>query len=182
MRKDDPRRDDTEAWSTRKLSKKTLARNQVAAALGSNPVTQTLLSSPAAQTAAATLAVGAAPKALKALPKAVRLAVTTVAAGGAQVAAEAGVSALAGTASIVGILAAAGLGSYFTTRWILNRTNRRNEALALASDSYRQAKQNAALAAGLGKDQAYLLPPAVLKALSEQYKAVTAEIRSRTFI
>lgn len=179
--KNDPRREDTDTYSTRKLSAKTLRKNQVAAALGSNAITRSVLDTPAAQTAAATLAVGASSKALKALPRAARAAIATIGAGGAQVAAEAGVSAALGTASIVGILAAAGLGSYFTTRYILNSSTRRDEALAKASDAYRQAKQQAAQAAGYGRDEAYRLPSQVLKALSEQYKAVTSEIKQARF-
>lgn len=176
MLKDDPRRDDDLNWSSRKLSARTLQKNQVAAALGGNAVTRSLLSSPAAQTAAGTLLVGAAPKAVRALPKLIRAASSAVAAGGAQVAAEAGVSTFVGTASIAGVLAAAGLTSYFTTKWILERSSRRSEALALASDAYRKARAD--MAAQLGR----ALTAAELKALADHYKAVTAEIRSRIFI
>lgn len=176
MGKNDPRRDDDVNWSTRKLSAKTLQKNQVAAALGGNAVTRTLLSNPAAQTAGATLLVGAAPKAVKALPKLIRGATAAIAAGGAQVAAEAGVSTLVGTGSILGVLAAAGLGSYFTTKWILDRSSRRDEALAMASDAYRKARAD--MAAALGR----ALNAAELKALADHYKAVTADIRSRIFI
>lgn len=83
-----------------------------------------------------------------------------------------GGAALSGAASagVVGLLAAAGIGSYFATRWIIDNYPTKARRLEAAAIAYRRSRND--LAASLGRE----LNAAEHKALADHYKSVVASI------
>lgn len=186
VRKDDPRfLEEDEAlmagreprYPHRKPSKASKQRFAVGEVLGESEVARGLLGSSTARTVASTAVVAATPRILRAVPRAIKAATAarfTVGAGIAQ-------GATVGGAGVVALLAAAGLGSYFGTRYIIENFPTKARRLAAAADAVKQARRGAAIAAGLGRDGAAQLPPAVLKALADHYRAVVADINKYPF-
>lgn len=139
----------------------------VGAVIGSSPLADALLS-PTGKVVASGLVVTKGPALARALVKGIK------AATGARMAVGAGIweGATVGGLGVGAFLAAAGLGSYFGTRYILDHFPTKSRRLLAASQAYRQSRLD--LARELGRE----LLPAELKALSDHYKAVTADINS----
>jgi hypothetical protein len=177
MYKGDPRLEEVQpngedlVWLSRKPSKQTAQKNQIAEVLGENAVARSLLDSPGARSVAGTALATQIPRVARAIPRAVK------SLGAArQVGAGIWAGSTVGGAGVVALLAAAGLGSYFGTRYIIDNFPTKDRRLAAASDAYKQAKRNAAIAAGLGRDGAAELPPEVLQTLAAHYKQVVKDI------
>lgn len=179
MYKGDPRLEEVQpngedlVWLSRKPSKQTAQKNQIAEVLGENAVARSILDSPGARNVAGVALATQVPKILRAAPRA-------IAKLGAARAVGLGIweGATVGGAGVVALLAAAGLGSYFGTKYILENFPTKERRLAAAAEAYKQAKRNAAIAAGLGRDGAANLPPEVLATLAAHFKQVNAKIRS----
>lgn len=166
VRKDDPRYEDednalmagTEArYVHRKPSKATKQKYFAREVIGDSPVLDAVLS-PTGKTVLAGAAVSQARK-IPALLKAAR----NVAVGLGTFALDYGIL---GT----GIVAAAGFGSYFATRWIIDHYPTKQRRLDAAADAYRKSRRD--LAAALGRE----LTAAELAQLSAHYKDVVREI------
>lgn len=83
--------------------------------------------------------------------------------------------ATVGGLGVVSFLAAAGLASYFGTRYIIDHFPTKQRRLDAAADAYRKARRD--LAASLGRE----LNAAELKSLSDHYKQVQRDINSYPF-
>lgn len=172
---DDPRLDDDENYSTRKPSKKKLRERQVGEALPE-------FLSPGMKTV---VAGAVAPQVLKSVqrttPRIAKAVVNVAKKVGGTVLPVARTGALAaegvtlGAPGVVALLAAAGLGSYFGTRWIIDHFPTRQRRLNAAADAYRQSRRT--LAASLGRE----LTAAEQKELAAHYKQVVREINESLF-
>lgn len=180
VRKDDPRYEDEDNAAmtggvARYVHRKPSARAKqvyaVGETLGNNSVARGLLDSPTARTVVGTAVATQAPRIIRAIPKAIR------AATGARMAVGAGIAegATVGGLGVVAFLAAAGLASYFGTRYIIDNFPTKARRLAAASDAYRKSRVD--LATSLGRN----LNAAELKSLSDHYKQVVKDINAYPF-
>lgn len=155
----------------RKPSKKTKQEYAIGSVIGASPAAG-LLSTPAAQAAATTAAVGAGKVAYRAVPK--------IAKALAKVALPVGAgiwegSTVALTGGTLGLLAAAGLGSYFGTRYIIEHFPTKARRLEAAATAYRTSRRD--LAARLGRE----LTQGEQKELAAHYKDVVRGINASRF-
>lgn len=145
----------------RKPSKATKQKYAVGEVIGSSPLVDSVLS-PTAKTLASAAAVAAAPKVARAIPKALRAAT--------KVSPQA-IGTAIGLLARWSVVGAAGVGSYFATRWLIDNFPTKQRRLDAAADAYRQARRE--LAAQQGRE----LNAAELAALALHYKQVVADIQ-----
>jgi hypothetical protein len=129
---------------------------------------------PALAKTLAPLAIGAAPRAIKALPKAIKAITSTPVQTGVLSRFVGGATALPLSGFGVSVLAAAGLGSYFTTKWLLEKYSKgaRQDA---ALKAYLKSRRE--MAAALGRP----LTTAELQALNAHYQQVVRELKASRF-
>jgi hypothetical protein len=170
VRKDDPRYEEEDQalmegreprYPHRKPSKATKQKYAVGEVIGSSPLVDSVLS-PTAKTVASAAAVAAAPKIVRAIPKALRAAT--------KVSPQA-IGTAVGLLARWSVVGAAGVGSYFATRWLIDNFPTKQRRLDAAADAYRQARRE--MAAQLGRS----LNEAELAALALHYKQVVADIQ-----
>lgn len=168
MRKSDPRYDEEDdalmvgrqpRYLHRKPSKAAKQTYAIGEVVSSNPVARSLLANPAAQTVAAATTAAALRKATPKLLGVARKGAVAL-----------GTFALDYGILGVGIVAAAGLSSYFATKYILEHYPTKQRRLNAAADAYRKSRRD--LAATLGR----ALTAAELKQLADHYKSVVAAI------
>lgn len=127
--------------------------------IGSSPIADAVLS-PTGKTVLAAAAVSQAKK-VPTILKAAR----NVATGLGTIALDYGIAG-------AGLVAAAGFGSYFATKWIMENYPTRQRRLDAAADAYRKSRRD--LAATLGR----ALTPGELAQLSARYKEIVRKINS----
>lgn len=178
MRKDDPRYlEEDEAlmegrpprYLHRKPSKAAKREYAVGEVIGASPAAS-LLSSPEAKTVAAAAAVKALPRAARTVSKVIKAA-TAAQVNTGVLAKTLGTTAVTLGGTGVALAAAAGLTSYFTTRWILNRFSKGGRQDA-ALKAYLRSRRE--LAAQLGRP----LTTTELQALNAHYQQVVREIKA----
>jgi hypothetical protein len=181
VRKDDPRYlEEDEAlmegrpprYLHRKPSKRAKQEYAVGEVVEASPVGG-LLRSESARKIAGTAAVAAAPKVLRSIPKVLRAATSAQISTG-RLAGALGTGAVTIGTSGLAILAAAGLGSYFTTKYIMERFSKGGR-LDAALQAYLRSRRE--LAAKLGRP----LTTAELQALNAHYQQVVREIKAASF-
>jgi len=195
VRKTDPRyQEEDEAlmagtiprYPHRKPSKKSKDVYAAVELVGGSEVARSILSNPTAQLVAGTAAATQAPRAVRAVvrsvPKLIKAAtgarLTLGAIGSGAAARGLGYSAATEVALGAGgaaLVAAAGLASYFTTRYIIDHYPTKQRRLNAAADAYRRSRLD--LAAELGR----ALTASELKALADHFKAVKRDIESSLF-
>jgi len=152
-------------------TKRTFATGEL---VGGSEVARSILGSAGARTAAAAALAPLAPKAIKLIPKIIKAAAGTVAATGS-LEGVLGTGAVTLGASGLATLAAAGIGSYFATRYLIDNFPTKQRRLNAAADAYRKSRTT--LAATLGRS----LNSSELAALAAHYKSVVAEINKYPF-
>lgn len=177
MRKDDPRYEEEDnalmegrqpRYVHRKPSKKAKQEYAVGEIVGSSPAASILRSS-GAQQVAATAAIAAAPRVVRAIPKILKSA-TAAQVGAGRLAGWLGTESMVLGSSGLAILAAAGLTSYFTTKWIMEHFSE-GHRLDAALQAYLKSRRE--LAAKLGRP----LTVPELQALNAHYQQVVREIK-----
>jgi hypothetical protein len=175
--KDDPRyNEEDEAlmagrpprYVHRKPSKKAKQEYAVGEIVGASPASS-ILRSTAAQTAAATALTAAAPRIVRAVPKLLKAATAAQVSSGS-LAGWLGTESMVMGSSGLAILAAAGLTSYFTTKWIMEHFSE-GHRLDAALQAYLKSRRE--LAAKLGRP----LTVPELQALNAHYQQVVREIK-----
>jgi hypothetical protein len=169
MTKDDPRYDE---WPSRKPSKKTLRENRIEEGLENVGVTSRL--SEGTKKALASGAAAAAPSIVRRVPR-IAKALKNVALPVARTGLGAGTTVALGAPGTLALLAAAGIGSYFGTRWIIDNFPTRQRRLNAAADAYRQSRRE--LAQRLGRE----LTAGEQQELAAHYKSVVAGINKSPF-
>lgn len=181
MRKDDPRYlEEDEAlmegrpprFPHRKPSKRAKQEFAVSEVVGASPVAG-VLGSQTARTIASTAAVAAAPRLVRSVPKILKAAMQAQISTG-RLAGALGTGAVTIGTSGLAILAAAGLGSYFTTKYIMERFSKGGR-LDAALQAYLRSRRE--LAAKLGRP----LTTPELQALNAHYQQVVREIKAASF-
>jgi hypothetical protein len=122
----------------------------------------------------APIALAAAPRALRSLPKAIKALTNTPIETGVLSRYVGGATALPLSGFGVSVLAAAGLGSYFTTKWLLEKYSKGSRQDA-ALKAYLKSRRE--MAAALGRP----LTTAELQALNAHYQQVVREIKASKF-
>jgi len=158
----------TPLFSTTKPS---AARKEAARAEG---VVGTVVKDPALAKTLAPIALAAAPRALRSLPKAIKALTNTPIETGVLSRYVGGATALPLSGFGVSVLAAAGLGSYFTTKWLLEKYSKGSRQDA-ALKAYLKSRRE--MAAALGRP----LTTAELQALNAHYQQVVREIKASKF-
>lgn len=153
----------------RKPSKATKQRFAVGEVIGSNAITNRLLESPTARIVASTAAVAAAPRLAR---SAVRSVPKILAAARAVASDPVALGTLIGTVARYSVVTAAGFGSYFATRYIIDHFPTKQRRLDAAADAYRQSRRD--LASELGRE----LTAAELAELSKHYKSIVQDINN----
>jgi hypothetical protein len=181
VRKDDPRYEEEDEammegrpprYVHRKPSKKTKQEYAIGSVIGATPAAS-LLSTPAAQAAAVSAAAGAGKVAYRAVPKIAKALAKVAMPVGAGI--WQGSTVALGSAGVLGLLAAAGLGSYFGTRYIIENFPTRARRLEAAATAYRTSRRD--LAAKLGRE----LTAGEQKELAAHYKDVVRGINDSRF-
>lgn len=113
-------------------------------------------------------------RAVKSVPSAIRAATKAQVSTGA-LARTLGTAAVTLGPTGLAALAAAGVGSYFATRYIIDHFPTKARRLDAAADAYRRARRD--MAASLGR----ALTAAEQQALAAHYKSVVADIKDDLF-
>lgn len=179
VRKSDPRYEEEDEalmagrdprYPHRKPSKKAKQEYAVREVIGSSPAAG-ILSSPEARMVASTAAIAAAPRVVRSVPKLLKAAAAAEVPLGPALSRATGAATWVPGASGLALLAAAGMTSYFTTKYIMERFSkggRMDAALA----AYLRSKRE--LAAHLGRP----LQPGELKELYAHYKQIVQNIQT----